>query len=75
MYIIAGTPNGCTGIVFKDRAELDEVIKGLQHLKKDEIFLDRPLVYCNFPGSVDSDEMTGTYNRLLKMVEAEPWEK
>lgn len=74
MYVIAGAAKGCVGIVFKDRADLEHVIKGLTRLKDDEIFIDRPLVYCSFPGSVSSDEMMENWKSLMKMVEAEPWE-
>ena len=74
MFVISGTPKGCTGIVFKDRAELEEVIEGLNRLKDDEIFIDRPIVYCQFPGEINSDEITEVYRSLREMVETKPWE-
>ncbi len=76
MFIIGGTPAGCFGIVFRDRAELDEVIESLKLLRKDEVFLDKPIVYCRLPKEgLTSDESMETYRALLRMVEKDCWDK
>ena len=73
MFVIAGD-KGCAGIVFRDRAELEDVIKGLNRLKDDEIFIDKPLLYCRYPKEISSDDMMESYKKLLAMVESSPWE-